>query len=186
MEVSFELVFRAMPSGNGFLDMAATMERLEEYRMHNTQFCKRLYDYLCIMFTAQVRTIHSECLVPDRVLGFSPQSTLLLGQSNGLSKSIGRRNLEIKGHKELESYLDRYCGLILYMKEMDEVAYGKLCAVRVSLAPHLASVANSSLGPKAYFSASSQLHNTQMTSLLSNYNGSIKKAQEDDPDNNSP
>jgi hypothetical protein len=37
------------------LDMAATMERLEEYRTHNLQFCKRLYEYACIMFTAQVR-----------------------------------------------------------------------------------------------------------------------------------
>jgi hypothetical protein len=35
--------------------MAATMERLEEYRTHNLQFCKRLYEYSCIMFTAQVR-----------------------------------------------------------------------------------------------------------------------------------
>jgi hypothetical protein len=35
-------------------DMAATMERLEEYRTHNAQFCKRLYEYSCIMFTAQV------------------------------------------------------------------------------------------------------------------------------------
>ncbi len=34
--------------------MAATMERLEEYRTYNTQFCKRLYDFLSIMFTAQV------------------------------------------------------------------------------------------------------------------------------------
>ncbi|KAH8991916.1 exocyst complex component sec3 subunit [Lactarius akahatsu] len=142
-EAAAEL-YRALQAGRDG-DMAATMERLEEYRIHNTQFCKRLYDYLCIMFTAQ--------------------STLLLGQSNGLSKSSGRRNMEIKGHKELESYLDRYCGLILYMREMDEVAYGKLCA--------------------AYFSAASQLHNTQMTSLLSHYNGSIKRAQEDDPDNNS-
>jgi hypothetical protein len=40
-----------------FSDMAATMERLEEYRTHNTQFCKRLYEYSCIMFTAQVSSI---------------------------------------------------------------------------------------------------------------------------------
>jgi hypothetical protein len=46
-------------SGNEFLDMAATMERLEEYRLHNTQFCKRMYDYLCIMFTTQVSAIPS-------------------------------------------------------------------------------------------------------------------------------
>ena len=36
------------------VDMAATMERLEEYRTYNTQFCKRLHDFLSIMFTAQV------------------------------------------------------------------------------------------------------------------------------------
>jgi hypothetical protein len=59
------------------------------------------------------------------------QSTLLLGDSNGLSKLSGRGRSEIKGHKDLENHLDRYSGLVLYMKEMDEVTYGKLCAVRV-------------------------------------------------------
>jgi hypothetical protein len=38
------------------VDMAATMERLQEYRTHNSQFCKRLHDFLSIMFTAQVMT----------------------------------------------------------------------------------------------------------------------------------
>ena len=51
----------------------------------------------------------------------------------------------MKSHKELESYLDRYCGLILYMREMDEVAYGKLCAVGACSVPLLVSVANSSI-----------------------------------------
>jgi hypothetical protein len=93
----------------------------------------------------------------------------------------------MKSHKELESFLDRYCGLILYMREMDEVAYGKLCAVGASSVPLLVSVANHpSLGSKAYFSAASQLHNTQMTSLLTHLNGSIKRAPEEDPENNSP
>lgn len=36
-------------------DMAATMERLDEYRTHNAQFCKRVLDYLSVMFQAQVR-----------------------------------------------------------------------------------------------------------------------------------
>lgn len=140
-EAAAEL-YKALQAGRD-RDMAATMERLEEYRMHNLQFCKRMYDYLCIMFTAQ--------------------STLLLGDSGGLSKSSGHQKLEVKSHKDLESYLDRYSGLILYMREMDEVTYGKLCA--------------------AYFSAASQLHNAQMTSLLSHHNSSIKRAQEDEPDN---
>ncbi|KAI0305016.1 exocyst complex component Sec3-domain-containing protein [Russula brevipes] len=135
-------LYKALQAGRD-RDMAATMERLEEYRMHNAQFCKRLYEYSSIMFTAQ--------------------SKLLLGDSNGLSKSGGRGRTVIKGHKDLENYLDRYSGLVLYMKEMDEVTYGKLCA--------------------AYFSASSRLHSTQMTSLLSLYRGFIKKVQDDDPEN---
>ena len=36
------------------------MERLDEYRTHNSQFCKRIYDFLSIMFTAQVNTYLSE------------------------------------------------------------------------------------------------------------------------------
>ena len=32
-------------------------------------------------------------------------------------------------HKPLEAYLGRYGGLMLYLKEMDETTYGKLCAV---------------------------------------------------------
>ncbi|KAI0286899.1 exocyst complex component Sec3-domain-containing protein [Russula aff. rugulosa BPL654] len=134
-------LYRALQAGRD-RDMAATMERLEEYRTHNAQFCKRLYEYSCIMFTAQ--------------------STLLLGDSNGLSNPGGRGRPEIKSHKDLENHLARYSGLILYMKEMDESTYGKLCA--------------------AYFSAASQLHNTQTTSLLSFYSGLIR-AQDDDPEN---
>jgi hypothetical protein len=37
-----------------FPDMAAGMERLSEYRTYNSQFCKRVLDYLSIVFTAQV------------------------------------------------------------------------------------------------------------------------------------
>lgn len=34
--------------------MAATMERLQDYKTHNSQFCKRIFDFLSIMFIAQV------------------------------------------------------------------------------------------------------------------------------------
>ena len=30
----------------------------------------------------------------------------------------------------MESYLGRYAGLLLYLKEMDETMYSKFCAVR--------------------------------------------------------
>lgn len=39
---------------DGVTDMAATMERLDEYRTYNAQFCKRLFDFLKIMCDAQV------------------------------------------------------------------------------------------------------------------------------------
>ena len=37
------------------VDMAATMERLQDYKTHNSQFCKRIFDFLSIMFIAQVK-----------------------------------------------------------------------------------------------------------------------------------
>jgi hypothetical protein len=32
-------------------------------------------------------------------------------------------------HQDIEVYLGRYAGLMLYLKEMDENVYGRLCAV---------------------------------------------------------
>ncbi|EJD03708.1 uncharacterized protein FOMMEDRAFT_82797 [Fomitiporia mediterranea MF3/22] len=120
--------------------MAATMERLDEYRTHNSQFCKRILDFLTIMFTAQ--------------------SNLLLGDTNGLISSSEMGRLVIVGHKRLEDYLGRYCGLMLYMKEMDEARYSKICA--------------------AYFSAASDLHSKQVKALLAAYSKFIRQASEEE------
>jgi len=76
---------------------------------------------------------------------------LLLGDTSGLTKASGRQKQEIKSRKDLESHLDRYSGLVLYMKEMDEVTYSKLCAVRVSLTLLFALVANSYLVSRHIF-----------------------------------
>lgn len=108
--------------------MAATMERLEEYRSYNTQFCKRLLDFLSIMCMAQVRPPSSNAC--RSVHHFPPQSKLLLGDTNGITKP-GRGRPTIKNHKPLETYLGQYGGLMLYLKEMDETVYGKLCAVHI-------------------------------------------------------
>lgn len=35
--------------------MHAAMERLDEYLSYNSQFCKRIFDYLTIKFKFQVR-----------------------------------------------------------------------------------------------------------------------------------
>lgn len=109
------------------LDMAATMERLDEYRTHNAQFCKRLLDFLTIMFTAQVGVIHAA--LPLNLVETATQSNMLLGSNNGLAGYGEKGRPTIVNHQELESYLGRYSGLMLYLKEMDESRYSKVCAV---------------------------------------------------------
>ena len=54
---------------------------------------------------------------------------MLLGDNNGVAKNVGRHRASIVDHKTLEKYLGRYSGLILYLREMDEAVYAKLCAV---------------------------------------------------------
>ncbi|VDB99589.1 unnamed protein product [Peniophora sp. CBMAI 1063] len=132
-------LYKALQAGRD-RDMAATMERLDEYRTHNQQFCKRIYDYLSIIFVAQ--------------------SKMLLGDSDGLVKRSKGTRLIIKEHKDVEVYLGRYSGLILYLKEMDEVSYAKLCA--------------------AYFSTASELHSTQIKALMAVYSGMVKKPSEEE------
>ncbi|CAL1695070.1 unnamed protein product [Somion occarium] len=138
MEEAATQLYKALQAGRD-QDMAATMERLEEYRTHNAQFCKRLYDFLSISFTAR--------------------SKLLLGESNGVIKSTrGRPSLQ--DHLELEKILGRYSGLMLYLKELDESIYAKICA--------------------AYFTASSELHKAQMKAYFAACSDLVKKGAEED------
>ncbi|XP_006453994.1 hypothetical protein AGABI2DRAFT_61670 [Agaricus bisporus var. bisporus H97] len=139
LELAASELYKALQAGRD-TDIAATMERLQEYRTHNAQFCRRIHDFLTIMFTAQAK--------------------LLLGETNGLTKPKRGSRQTIIQHQDIEEYLGRYCGLMLYVKEMDEAVYGRLCA--------------------AYFSASSELHGTQIKALLGAYLGLVKKASEED------
>src|ERR1700733_9097061 len=54
---------------------------------------------------------------------------MLLGGDDGVGKAGARGRPSLKSHEELERYLGRYAGLVLYLKEMDESLYAKLCAV---------------------------------------------------------
>jgi len=54
---------------------------------------------------------------------------MLLGDTSGLAKTDGRGRLSLIKHDDMEGYLGRYAGLMLYLKEMDEGLYAKLCAV---------------------------------------------------------
>ncbi|KAL4069753.1 exocyst complex component Sec3-domain-containing protein [Scleroderma yunnanense] len=121
-------------------EMAATMERLDEYRTYNSQFCKRIFDYLSIMIVAQ--------------------SKIILEGNNGVNRTSIRARPNIVDHRSMETYLGRYAGLVLYLKEMDEAVYSKLCA--------------------AYFSTASDLHGKQMKTFFSIYTGLLKKSSEED------
>ncbi|KAF8973564.1 exocyst complex component Sec3-domain-containing protein [Flammula alnicola] len=133
-------LYKALQAGRD-TDMAATMERLQEYRTYNSQFCKRIFDFLSIMCIAQ--------------------SKMLLGDTPGLTKIAGARPTAIP-HTDLEAYLGRYAGLMLYLREMDENVYSKLCAT--------------------YFSAASDLHSSQMKALLAAHLDFVKKAPDDELD----
>lgn len=56
------------------------------------------------------------------------QSRILLGDNSGVVR-LPRGRPTLKSHKELEGYLGRYGGLMLYLKEMEEGVYEKLCVV---------------------------------------------------------
>jgi hypothetical protein len=52
------------------------MERLQEYKTHNAQFCKRMFDFLSIMFIAQVSVFsfrNMKLLVTDIPPNYSPK-----------------------------------------------------------------------------------------------------------------
>lgn len=55
---------------------------------------------------------------------------MILGDTNGLIIPA-RGRPTIRDHKLLETYLERFAGLMFYLREMDESVYGKLCAVRL-------------------------------------------------------
>ncbi|KAG8975726.1 hypothetical protein FRC05_005244 [Tulasnella sp. 425] len=114
--------------------MAAGMERLDQYRTHNTQFCKRLLDFLNIAFKFKS------------------------GQSESQPPRTGPPSLP--PHRDLENYLGRYCGLMLYLKEMDEDRYGKVCA--------------------NYFSTASDMHSREMRTVFLAFMNMVKSAPVDD------
>ncbi|GJJ15524.1 hypothetical protein Clacol_009802 [Clathrus columnatus] len=127
-------LYKALLSGrDSEMAMAMTVERSGEYKTYNNQFCKRLHDYFEIMFGVQ----------SDRTLN-----------------NKGRSPNELRRHKELEEYLGRYCGLMLYLKEMSDDWYSKVCA--------------------SYFSAASALHNQEIKAYLLFYASLVKKATDEE------
>ncbi|TIB73777.1 hypothetical protein E3Q06_01492 [Wallemia mellicola] len=116
-------------------------KRVNEYKTIMLQFAKRMLDYLSIMFRFQV----------DNLL-------------NDPSRQISERKPKIRSHEKMETYLGRYCGLVLFLREMDQARYREVCA--------------------NYFSSSSELHSKEMNKLLAVYANLTRKATEEESDAN--
>ncbi|GAA5919946.1 hypothetical protein JCM1841_000062 [Sporobolomyces salmonicolor] len=117
-------------------DMAAASERVGEYRTKASQFCKRVFDFLSIMFKFQI----------DQLL--NPKAG---------TKARGQR---LPSHAQMEEFLGRYCGLMLFVKEIDQGRYQMICS--------------------AYFTAMSDLHRQEIQELMNALRAQVKKASDDE------
>lgn len=124
---------------DGGADMAAATERLDEYMQVSAQFCKRLLDYLSMAFRYQADALLSD---PARQAAASPPTPYL------------------RDHSPMEDFLGRYCGLLLYMKEIDDKCFARLSA--------------------AYFASASELYKTEMQRIFAVYKGQVRKATDED------
>ncbi|EUC63920.1 exocyst complex component Sec3 [Rhizoctonia solani AG-3 Rhs1AP] len=133
-------LYRALLAGRD-RDMSATIERLAEYKTYNQQFCIRILEFLGIMFGYQ----------SDRLLDYAEKAKQT------------RTQPVLHPHTPMENYLIKYNGLMLYLREMDENRYSKVCA--------------------AYFSAASDLHNKEVRALFMKYIELVQRAPEEDGEN---
>ncbi|KZO92801.1 hypothetical protein CALVIDRAFT_567098 [Calocera viscosa TUFC12733] len=136
LEKSAAELYKALLAGREN-EIAATMERLQEYQTHNSQFCKRVSDFLTIMFQFQ----------SDRLL-------------NDKDRKVEKSKPRLYSHQAMEDYLGRYCGLMLYLKEMDEDRYSQVCA--------------------AYFTTANTLHMKEMKAFLPVLVAKIRSSVDDE------
>ncbi|GAA5882579.1 hypothetical protein JCM16303_002054 [Sporobolomyces ruberrimus] len=120
-------------------DMAAASERVGEYRTKADQFCKRILDFLSIMFKFQI----------DQLL--NPKNSTMQGKL---------KSGQLPSHDQMEDFLGRYCGLMLFVKEIDSGRYSQICS--------------------AYFIAMSDLHRHEIQELLGGLKKQVKAATEDE------
>ncbi|CAE6462215.1 unnamed protein product [Rhizoctonia solani] len=140
LEDAVAQLYRALLAGRD-RDMSATIERLAEYKTYNQQFCIRILEFLGIMF------------------GY--QSEQLLDYAEKAKQS--RTQPVLHPHTPMEKYLSKYTGLMLYLREMDESRYSKVCAT--------------------YFSTASDLHNKEIRALFMKYIELVQRAPEEDGEN---
>ncbi|EFP78831.2 hypothetical protein PGT21_032207 [Puccinia graminis f. sp. tritici] len=116
---------------------AASDDKVEQYKRNAQQFCKRVYEFLIVMFKYQ--------------------AGLILNDKNNIKS---RNELKLPSHSSMEKYLERYCGLTLFTKEIDAVRYQQLCA--------------------SYFTTASELHKTEILEIMSMFRNKVRKPNEEE------
>ncbi|OAV98595.1 hypothetical protein PTTG_01780 [Puccinia triticina 1-1 BBBD Race 1] len=116
---------------------AASDDKVEQYKRNAQQFCKRVYEFLIVMFKYQ--------------------AGLILNDKNNIKL---KNELKLPLHSSMEKYLERYCGLTLFTKEIDAVRYQQLCA--------------------SYFTTASELHKTEISEIMSMFRNKVRKPNEEE------
>lgn len=143
--------------------MAAASERVGEYHNKASQFAKRVFDFLTVMFKYQVDRIANPKNPADR----APKGAL-------------------PRHDQMEDFLGRYCGLMLFVKETDQARYQQICSVsldRPSWAARRSVVRADWIWVRfrqAYFAAMSDLHKQEIRTLMAHYRGQVRKATDEE------
>ncbi|OCF36139.1 exocyst protein [Kwoniella heveanensis CBS 569] len=134
LEKAAASLYKALQAGmdSANAEVAATIAHMREYQENSTQFCKRISDYLDVTFKYQSETTLAEY------------------------RKTAKKTMTLAPHQSMGEYLMTYEGLVLYVKEMDEARYQKLCS--------------------NYMSTVSQLHQSEMKDLLMNYMASLNAA----------
>ncbi|PLW50744.1 hypothetical protein PCASD_00689 [Puccinia coronata f. sp. avenae] len=116
---------------------AASDDKVEQYKRNAQQFCKRVYEFLIVMFKYQ--------------------AGLILNDKNSVKL---KNEFKLPSHSSMEKYLERYCGLTLFTKEIDAVRYQQLCA--------------------SYFTTVSELHKTEILEIMSMFRNKVRKPNEEE------
>lgn len=125
--------------GGGGAEMSAATERLAEHEATSARFCKRVLDYLNVTFNVETQRLLSD---PARTRALAPP------------------NPSLEDHGSMEMVLGRYCGLLLYMKEVSPQNFSRVSA--------------------AYFATVSDCYKTEMQKLFAIFRGQIKQATDDE------
>lgn len=122
---------------NAVGDMAATNANVVEYRTKADQFAKRMFDFLSIMFKYQADS-----------------------HLNDKAAQVARAEGTLLPHVALEDDLGRYCGLMLFVKEIEPTRYAQICS--------------------AYFSTMRDLHSKEMRETTLAMRNMVRRPTEED------